>query len=154
MAGLIVVQYDSCKSTPILPLIAYALLSIHVLISSICGVWNEWCIKNLGVSMHIQNMILYIVGTMLNFALYFILPPSLYGLEERVGFFEGYDGSAMLVVFMNSIIGIVLVAVYKYADVIVKTFAFACSTSILYAINVIFFGFKWNAVIGSVCFFV
>ena len=56
------------------------------------------------------------------------------------GFFTGYTPAAYLIIFCNSIIGIVITAVYKYADVVIKNIASSVSTACLYTLSVLFFG--------------
>ena len=56
-----------------------------------------------------------------------------------VGFFSGYSVLAVLVIVANSVMGLVITAVYKYADAVVKTFATACATAVLFVLNVLFF---------------
>ncbi|KAJ3105282.1 hypothetical protein HDU97_008305 [Phlyctochytrium planicorne] len=55
------------------------------------------------------------------------------------GFFDGYDTIAIIVVFCNCIIGLVITAVYKYADAVIKTMAQTISTGILLIISAIIF---------------
>jgi len=137
--GLTQAQYDPCLKQATLAGWIYWLISIHVLISSINGLWNEKLVKQAKVNLHLQNLILYVFGFVWNIFFYAIIPPSLYGTPPEVGFFDGYTFSALVVVFLNCIIGIVITAVYKYADVIVKTFGMAVSTAILFSFNWLLF---------------
>jgi hypothetical protein len=59
--------------------------------------------------------------------------------HSRVGFFEGYTWLAFGVIVANSLMGLVITAVYKYADALVKTFATACATATLYLLNMTLF---------------
>lgn len=150
VTGLVVALYDPCKEASILPGSAYLLLGIHVIISCINGVWNEHLVKNYAFSLHAQNLLLYLCGAAFNMLFYLVVPGSWLGSDDTTTFFHGYTLTAYLVVFLNSIIGIVIVAVYKHADVLVKTFGLACATGILYFINYILFGKSLSIVGGAV----
>lgn len=153
--GLVVVQYDSCRSTTLLPPFVYGILFCAVAITSITSVWNENILKTNSASLHVQNMVLYAFGTGLNFMAFLcthlVVESNITTAATtnsnsnsnsswaNVGFFEGYTLGAVGVVFANSIIGIVVTAVYKYADAIIKTFGSATATCILLFINFAFF---------------
>lgn len=139
VCGLIMAQYNPCKSATLLTPFAYLLLFIHVLISGFNGIWNEDIVKNGTTSLASQNLLLYAAGFLFNLWAYIILPNSFYGAPEETSFFTGYTPSAIMVVVLNSTIGVVITAVYKYADVIIKTFAMACSTGSLFIIEYLFF---------------
>jgi hypothetical protein len=148
--GLVTALYDPCTGASLLSAAAYILLAVHVAISCVNGVWNEHLVKNYTVNLHAQNIILYVSGSAFNLLFYLVVPTELLGTSSTGSFFHGYTPSAWLVVFMNSIIGIVIVAVYKHADVLVKTFGLACATGILYFINFFFFGWSVTIVGGAV----
>eukprot|EP01116_Phalansterium_solitarium_P021668 TRINITY_DN6827_c0_g1_i1.p1 TRINITY_DN6827_c0_g1~~TRINITY_DN6827_c0_g1_i1.p1 ORF type:complete len:387 (-),score=144.65 TRINITY_DN6827_c0_g1_i1:540-1700(-) len=153
--GLAIVQYDPCKDGSILPAYVYAVLISAVLITSVSSVWNEHMVKNHRASLHVQNMGLYAFGFTLNL-LGFLMMPILLPAEPsaHIPFFEGYTLTAIGVVFCNSIVGVVITAVYKYADAIVKTFASACSTCVFLFVSPIFFGWSPTLVVYLGCFVV
>lgn len=142
--GLVLVQYDACRARTTLHPVMYIVLFIHVSLSSFNSIWNEHLVKSKDApSLNVQNMFLYIFGASFNLLAYLILPPSLYGVTDVTqsrGFFHGYTTIAVLIVFLNSVIGLAITAVYKYADVIIKTFSLACATGTLFLVDYIFFG--------------
>jgi drug/metabolite transporter (DMT)-like permease len=135
--GLVIVQYDACKSSPLFAPQLYFILIGSSLITAICTVINEYLIKTCNVELNLQNTILYSFGFMLNLSV-FLLFPNIYG-HGRKGFFEGYSWIVVAVLGCNSILGIAITFVYKYADAIVKTFSTACATGILLFLNVTLF---------------
>jgi UDP-sugar transporter A1/2/3 len=137
--GLIQAQYDPCLHKATLETWIYWMIFAHVLIASINGLWNEKLVKQEHYGLHLQNVILYLCGFLWNLVFYAAIPPSFYGTAENQGFFSGYTFPALVVVFLNCIIGMAITAVYKYADVIVKTFAVAVSTAILFSFNWVLF---------------
>ena len=128
ICGMVIVQYDQCTQHTLLALPVYGALFIAVFITALCGVWNELQLKSLPLSIHEQNAGLYAVGFALNLAGY---------VAQRIadpaypGFFQGYWGVGILVVLLNSVIGVVVTAVYKYADALVKTLASALTTIVI-----------------------
>lgn len=142
--GLILVQYDACRAQTTLPLVLYVILFIHVSLSSFNSIWNEHLVKAKDApSLNVQNAFLYMFGALFNFMAYLILPSTLYGADASAGsrgFFHGYTFITVLIVVLNSVIGLAITAVYKYADVIVKTFSLACATGTLFLVDYLLFG--------------
>ena len=135
--GLVIVQYDACKSTSLFTAKFYFILIGSSLVTAICTVLNENLVKTYNVNLNLQNAILYSFGFILNL-LVFLLFPNIYG-HGRKGFFEGYSWLVVAVVGCNSILGIAITFVYKYADAIIKTFSTACATGLLLFLNVSLF---------------
>jgi len=156
VVGLVIVQYDSCRDAPFLAIKDYITLIVSTLITAICSVWNERLIKTYSVNMHIQNAILYTFGLTLNLTLFFFFPNLFVKNETRKQFFEGYSLMVIAIILCNSVLGIVITFVYKYADVIVKTFSTACATGVLLYINVAVFKIKANLTIflGAIVIFI
>ena len=152
--GLIIVQYDACKKLPILEARLYLILLSNCSITSICTVWNEHLLKNYSVNLYIQNLALYFFGSITNLSLF--LYSYKYTESYSKGFFEGYNLPALAVVLCNSILGIVITVVYKYADAIIKTFSSACATGALLFLNWSLFDQPTNltASLGAVVIFI
>jgi hypothetical protein len=92
--------------------------------------------------MHVMNMSLYSTGAAINLLLHVITRIVKPG---EPGFFSGYgQPGAVLVILSNVLIGLVMTAVYKYADAIIKCFATAMSTAILLYISPILFGVQMS----------
>jgi len=142
--GLVIVQYDACKSKPLFSATFYFILIGSSLITAVCTVMNEQLVKTYKVNLNLQNSILYSFGFILNLSV-FLLFPNIYG-HGRKGFFEGYSWIVVAVVGCNSILGIAITYVYKYADAIVKTFSTACASGILLFLNVTLFHAHANLV--------
>ena len=128
-------------------------------LSAFCGVLNDAVLKRPNVSMHLVNMGLYGLGFIYNLGLYQLTKavPSWYGQDHApTSFFAGYHFFAVMVIVVNSFMGLAISAVYKYADAIVKTLASAASVVILLFIEAIFFGAAVDhvSVIGCINVFV
>jgi hypothetical protein len=148
--GLVVVQFGTtCTNVPMLPLHAYALLLISLLISSTCGVWNDAMLKSEirdAISMYTINMILYLSGFLLNGLAYVYIS----GAKENM--FSGFDRpETYLFLFCQTFFGMAISAVYKYSDATFKTFATSCATSILLVVDILAFGKPFSLVVAMGC---
>merc|ERR1719197_1627551 len=85
---------------------------------------------------------MYLLGVVINFLLFYTPQATkLLGgaIDERPPYFlYGFDNWKVLgVVVANGSVGLVITAVYKYADVVVKTFGIAGSVVTLYLLETI-----------------
>lgn len=131
--GLMIAQYDVCKSMPLLKIETYLIVFISCFITSVSSVWNENLVKNYSVNIHIQNSLLYFFGFFFNVFIFVFFNEQISSSSRNL--FEGYSMYTAAIIFCNSIMGLVITAVYKYADAIIKTFSIACATGILIFLN-------------------
>ena len=150
--GLLATQVNPCALIPsgvaavamsgaplakatVMSMTGYVLILINIAISCTAGVWNDHVVKTYGASVNAQNVVLYSWGILINYSLFLWAPPSWMGVSpnsEIPTFFEGYNIPVMCVICANGSVGLVITAVYKYADVVVKTFGLAGSTVALF----------------------
>ena len=142
--GLWIVQYDSCKHAILLEPLVYVALFVSLGISSGAGVWNEHVLKTSRVSMHAHNCCLYAFGIALNLTVFCFLEERPTYLPLASAYFRGYNAAAVGVIFCQAVLGLVVTAVLKYADMVIRCLASACSVSALYAVNVLFLGWTVN----------
>eukprot|EP00672_Neobodo_designis_P024523 CAMPEP_0174834128 /NCGR_PEP_ID=MMETSP1114-20130205/4647_1 /TAXON_ID=312471 /ORGANISM="Neobodo designis, Strain CCAP 1951/1" /LENGTH=385 /DNA_ID=CAMNT_0016068031 /DNA_START=229 /DNA_END=1386 /DNA_ORIENTATION=- len=135
--GLAATQIDPCSLKLSLSPLAYIYLIINIAVSCGAGVWNEHIVKTFNVSVNAQNSMMYSWGVAINLVLFFMLPATTVGGKADTGFFEGYNWTVMGVIAANGSVGLVITAVYKYADVVVKTFGLAGSTVTLFILEVL-----------------
>ena len=148
VCGLVVVQYDACKKETVLAASAYGWILFSVLITATCGVWNEQQLKTMPLSLHEQNIVLYAFGALLNGAGHHVKANLDRGFPR---FFDGFTLLSMCVIAVNACFGIVVTAVYKYSNAIVKTLASAVTTVVLTVVSLLFFGLKVTIVSGTGC---
>jgi hypothetical protein len=157
-AGMVITQFGAnCKAanTPVLAPLTYLALLVSLCITAASGVWNDHVMKasaKAGVSLNTMSVALYAAGALLNLGVHLAG-----GGSVGPAFFTGMGRPASLAVLLcNSLIGIAVTAVYKYADAVVKTFASACTTAVLFVVGAAFFGISTNVVVaaGCVCIFV
>ncbi|KAI9033185.1 nucleotide-sugar transporter-domain-containing protein [Hyaloraphidium curvatum] len=140
MLGLVQFQYNECKQTVAAPLVGYIILLVQVTMTAANGAYNDHVTKTAALSLHAINILLYFTGFLFNNVAFLIKSIGLAGNENpEPGFFEGYSFLAILVVVLNSLMGIVITAVYKYADAIVKSVATTFSTAILLLLSAALF---------------
>jgi UDP-sugar transporter A1/2/3 len=142
---LFIVQYDSCKGSALLPAWTYLALLLSLFVSSSTGVWNEHLLKTSNTSMHAQNCFMYAFGVIFNLCVFFFYD------ESGASFFHGYNVAAVGIIFCQAVLGLVVAAVLKYADTVVRSLATACSISLLYAVNVVFLGWRMNLTYVAGC---
>lgn len=139
--GMIIVQYNPCKGAGHYPLYTYLLMGLSTTITAISAARNEHLVKNYKIGLNVQNAVLYAGGVWLNLGAFFLMPNP--NTDRVMGFFEGYDNVfAVGVVCANAMIGLVITAVYKYADAVVKCFASDVTAVLLIIISTWFFGLK------------
>jgi len=137
VCGLVTVQFDPCKGRLDLPNYLYGWMAIGVFMTALNAVCNDKLLKDIPMSMHVQNMILYGGGCAMNVLCFNILPNPVG--DGSIGFFEGYDNIwACLVILFNAMIGIAISAVYKYCDAVVKTFATAAVTIVMVVFSAVY----------------
>merc|ERR1719245_1158873 len=60
--GMIIVQYNPCRSESRYPPLAYGLMALSAVLSATCSVRNEYLVKNYKIGLNVQNAILYAGG--------------------------------------------------------------------------------------------
>lgn len=137
--GLLVTQFDPCTKSTVISPIGYALIAVNIIFGCFAGVWNENVIKAYNVSLTAQSAVLYLFGIGVNGVLYLLVPAHMLGMHPSgpSGFFDGFSSRAWFVVAANGSVGLVISAVYRYADVVVKTFGSAGSTTTLYMLEAV-----------------
>jgi len=135
MIGIIIVQHDPCRGHGRYPLREYGLMAFSVGITAVCTVRNEYIVKHYMIALNVQNSVLYASGAALNVTAFFLVPnPS--SAQAGLGFFDGYDSPlAVAVVACNTLIGIAINLVYKYADAVLKCIATDCTAVVLCIIS-------------------
>ncbi|ETN41475.1 uncharacterized protein HMPREF1541_03411 [Cyphellophora europaea CBS 101466] len=144
VCGLIVTQYHPGTGS-VYPIYTYAILGFQTFCSAVAGVYNQHLLKSQDSSMHAQNMALYTFGMCINTVVHFIISTI---KSDEPGFFHGFNQIGPILVIVSSVLnGLVITAVYKYADALIKCFATAFSTAILLYISPIAFGADFSFLI-------
>lgn len=118
--------------------------------SGFAGVYFEKILKNTKSSLWMRNIQLGVYGVVLG--LVGVLTNDWKKVSEN-GFFFGYNGVTWLVIILQGLGGLIIAAVIKYADNILKSFATSLSilvTAIMAYVLLDDFTFSINFFIGSV----
>ncbi|CAF1512568.1 unnamed protein product [Adineta steineri] len=94
------------------------------LTSGFAGVYFEKILKTGPTSVWMRNIQLAIFGTIFGLVIVYIFD---YDAVMEKGFFQGYSTIVWIVVFLQAIGGLIIAAVIKYADNIIKGFATSLS---------------------------
>jgi hypothetical protein len=138
--GLVSTQLDLCTGTTAVPWVGYFFIFLNIAVACVAGVWNEHVVKTMSPSVNATNVIMYAFGVLINIVLFYI-PNSSQTLlgnaaAEPPYFLYGFNNWRVIgVVIANGSVGLVITAVYKYADVIVKTFGISGSSVNLYLLE-------------------
>ncbi|GAB5368914.1 hypothetical protein AAMO2058_001360100 [Amorphochlora amoebiformis] len=125
--------------------IGLAWLVLSTFITTFSGVFNARVLQRGKCSLHMQNILLYSQGFVLNLAMYMGgWNASGKGMKDQ-GFFYGYDNMwVVCVIVSQSFLGIVISAVYKYGDVIIKCLAVGVQAACLLVLDALLFGLSLN----------
>ena len=108
------------------------------ILSGLGGIYFEKILKGSTVSVWMRNIQLSLLSIPLGtFLAYF---KHFNGIQEK-GFFFGYDGFVIYLIFLNAMGGVLVGVVVKYADMILKGFASSIAIVITCMASVFLFGF-------------
>lgn len=152
-SGLLLTQWDDCSSSLHINFEAYVALLTSVLLTSLSSVVNARTIKVFSSApLSLHNSVLYFFGIIFNANTYVLGKAGVVPINSDASFLEGYDNIyAILVILLNSMIGIIITALYKYGDAVTKCFAQVLSSIILVIISFMFFDYKMSVSSSSGC---
>jgi drug/metabolite transporter (DMT)-like permease len=115
--------------------------------ASFSTVFNAVVIQSeTNVSIHVQNIILYAYGVIINLILYFIMASSSAATSvpeddnednnnnyhHSLSFWHGFGQVRVLfLLVLNSLVGLAITMIYKYGDAVLKTLTQPCASAIL-----------------------
>eukprot|EP00903_Cladosiphon_okamuranus_P005591 g5563.t1 len=120
------------------PLLGLAAVLMACCTSGFAGVYFEKVLKGTSVSLWVRNMQLSGFGVLLGVGCVWFKDGE--AVSEH-GFFYGYNYAVWMSVLLNSMGGLVVAMVVKYADNVVKGFATSVSIVLTALISVVLFGF-------------
>ena len=124
------------KQRPLLGLFA---VIVSCLMSGFAGVYFEKILKGTKQSIWLRNVQLGVLGTVIGF----ITMELKEGEKVRdMGFFFGYDSLVWVVICLQSIGGLLVAVVVKYADNILKGFATSAAIIVSCVASIFFFNFQ------------
>ncbi|GMI43059.1 hypothetical protein TrCOL_g8095 [Triparma columacea] len=141
ICGLIPVTSASCDASKVAyTFSSYLLMGSNTAWSALNSVVNANALKELKMTLPMQNMILYAMGVCINLIIYLFT-------STGGGFFSGYGSlSVWFLIFLNASIGLAINAVYKYGDAVLKQFSQPICSSLLVFLSWMLFGMQLSAV--------
>lgn len=120
------------------------------LTSGFAGVFFEKILKGSQTSLWVRNVQMYISSSLLAFVTIFVKDGA---AVQAQGFWGGYNGIVWVVIALQSLGGLLVSVVVKYADNLVKVFATSFSIIISCLLAALFFDFQPNLhfVAGTGC---
>ncbi len=121
--------------------IGVLLMSVYCFISGLSGVYCEYILKKNSDSIYIQNIYLYIYGTLFNFVAC--------AIEFNFSFYEstsdwlspvilkGFDELTWIIIFTQVFNGFLMSIVMKYSNNITRLFVISCSLIVTTVLSVI-----------------
>ena len=131
------------------PTVGFTCVILASITSGFAGVWVEKILKQADTSFWIRNIQMGITSIVIAFLCVWSKD---YEEVKNFGFFHGYNFSVYSVIFFQAIGGLIVAAVVKYADNILKGFGSSMSIVASCTIEALFFDFQATAqfVLGAV----
>ena len=99
------------------PLVGFSAVVAACFLSGFSGVYFEKILKNTGQSVYVRNVQLGFLGTVLGLVVCYWKDGA--AVSEK-GFFFGYNVMVWVIIFLLALGGLIVAAVVKYADNILK----------------------------------
>ena len=130
------------------PLLGLVAVIVSCLMSGFAGVYFEKILKGTKQSVWLRNVQLGFLGAVIGLGTVYIKEGDRVSSD---GFFHGYDSLVWLVIALQSLGGLLVAVVVKYADNILKGFATSLAIVISCVVSVYFFNFQlsFQFVIGA-----
>ena len=119
------------------------MIFVYCILSGLAGVYNEWILKrNYQESIHLQNIFIYIYGTVFNFIP--ILPLIIQTSSIQVNLLHGFSFYTWLIVFTQVFNGLFMSVVMKYSSNLVRLFIISFSLIVNAVLSLIVFHINLN----------
>jgi drug/metabolite transporter (DMT)-like permease len=117
--------------------------------ASLNTVFNAVVIQHeVDVNIHVQNIVLYVYGVVINLLLYFLMDNSSNDdTNTSLSFWYGFGQARVLfLMLLNSFVGLAITMIYKYGDAVLKTLTQPCASSILVFLSYGMFGQSFDVI--------
>ncbi|XP_064618555.1 probable UDP-sugar transporter protein SLC35A4 isoform X2 [Lineus longissimus] len=121
------------------------MISCYCFISGLSGVYTEYVLKrHYQTSLHLQNSLLYTFGIMLNGGAW--VTEAIYSKEaDSFNLFRGYSVYTVLIILSQAMIGLIMSAVMKHANNIVRLFLISTAMVVTTVLSMLIFNLQLNA---------
>lgn len=118
------------------PLFGFACVCIACCLSGFAGVYFELLLKSTKKSVVMRNIQLSVYGIVAGILQVFIQDKT---LVLHKGFFHGYDSAVWVMIFVQSLGGLLVAVVVRYADNILKNFATSVALLLTLLLSIVIF---------------
>ncbi|XP_070541746.1 probable UDP-sugar transporter protein SLC35A4 [Ptychodera flava] len=118
------------------------LMILYCTISGLAGVYTEYILKkNYQLSLHLQNILLYIFGLFMN---YFTYISTTWNASSESGFFQGFTALTFIIVMTQAANGLIMSAVMKHTSNIIRLFIITCAMLVTTTLSMLLFNLQLN----------
>ncbi|XP_077989257.1 putative UDP-sugar transporter protein SLC35A4 [Glandiceps talaboti] len=140
--GLHISSTNHSNSEVYITIYGLLLMLIYCANSGLAGVYTEYILKkNYQVSLHLQNVLLYIFGVIIN---YFTYVSSTWNESTPTTFFQGYTSLTFIIIFTQAANGLIMSAVMKHASNIIRLFIITCAMLVTTTLSMLLFNLQLN----------
>ncbi|CAI9730977.1 UDP-sugar transporter SLC35A4 [Octopus vulgaris] len=125
------------------------MIVLYCFISGLSGVYTEYILKqNSQSSLHLQNILLYSFGIVLNFGMWTIQASNHYEEKDSFSLFKGYSIYTWIIIITQAVNGLIMSAVMKHASNITRLFIISCAMLITTVLSILIFNLQLNIYFG------
>ncbi|XP_064609952.1 probable UDP-sugar transporter protein SLC35A4 isoform X2 [Liolophura sinensis] len=122
-----------------------ALIFTYCVISGFSGVYTEFVMKKyFQLSLHVQNILLYSFGIVLNFVTWMAQASQSSSTGESFNIFKGYSFYTWIIILTQAANGLIMSAVMKHASNITRLFIISCAMLVTTVLSVLVFHITLN----------
>ncbi|XP_069137247.1 probable UDP-sugar transporter protein SLC35A4 [Argopecten irradians] len=116
------------------------MMFVYCTVSGLAGVVTEYILKkNIVMSIHYQNILLYIYGIFINFCSWLIQEYDQPELENQFYIFRGYSVFTWIIVITQATNGLIMSVIMKHASNITRLFVVSCAMLVATTLSVTVF---------------
>ncbi|XP_035657953.1 probable UDP-sugar transporter protein SLC35A4 [Branchiostoma floridae] len=135
-------EYDTSSKVHV-TMWGLVLVLTYCAISGTSGVYTEFILKRQPqLSLHVQNILLYIFGAVLN--LFVFLGSSWSSTDGTADFFAGYTVITWVIILTQAGNGLIISAVMKHASNITRLFIISCAMLVTTVASMVLFSLELN----------
>ncbi|XP_033749510.1 LOW QUALITY PROTEIN: probable UDP-sugar transporter protein SLC35A4, partial [Pecten maximus] len=119
---------------------------VYCTLSGLAGVVTEYILKkNIVMSIHYQNILLYMYGIVINFCSWILTEANLPDSENQFHVFRGYSVFTWIIVITQVTNGLIMSVIMKHASNITRLFVVSCAMLVATGLSVLVFHTKINS---------
>ncbi|XP_060067223.1 probable UDP-sugar transporter protein SLC35A4 isoform X2 [Ylistrum balloti] len=127
-------------------ILGLVMMVIYCTLSGLAGVATEYILKkNVVMSLHYQNILLYMFGIVINFCSWFLQEMDHPKTESQFHPFRGYSVFTWMIVVTQATNGLIMSVIMKHASNITRLFVVSCAMLVATGLSVSVFNTRINS---------